>query len=1312
MTTQTEVLTNGEKHEEKATDRDLQRQALRGLVILSEQCAADEADIEKRHDTGFANEAQAYERATWAADQNAKGVEESIKQKYEERLGKIQAQFDSDTAAIREAHEKGKRKVQVEFTPQEQEIKKKYDEALWLADAELEARQNQIRLEQKKANEDLKTHGEEIDDLEGRAISLLKTYRHKPTDQDMSQMATAEGEKPEPGNYPAKRDAALAELSRLQSLFAPQLMVGARPFMIALVLLAIAGGAAWFKNMDKAFDFNDYIVPCGAALGIAVVLAVIFMMVGKSAVRKTWTRTKKHLDESRKASRVDHENTLKELEARTEAAKQKRATEAAALKEKYSPRLSAVQEKKKAALGANEVQTTARMKTYEEKRQGLVKETEAWQVRHQEELKVKLAKQLENLRIKHEAKMKEIEDRYQQEKADLEKRWKDGLVEVSKPMQESDHEGLKRTVYDWEGTNWEKWAPPKSFTTLVRFGELQVDLKTITDQYPRHLALPEAFAVPANLAFPRQSSLLIHADREGRGEAVAALQMVMSRLLTSLPPGRVKFTIIDPVGLGQSFAGFMHLADHDESLVGGRIWTEREQIDQRLLNLTEHMETVIQKYLRNEYETIDEYNAQAGELAEPYRYLVIADFPVGFEGDSFRRLASIATSGARCGVYTLMIRDTRIPMPQGSHFDDLEAHSVNLVRIDGKYVWKDEVFKQFPLKLDVPPSEDTLTDMMDVVGREARHAARVEVPFWQIAPKEEKDFWTKSAKSLLSVPVGRLGATKVQSLAMGKGVAQHALVAGKTGSGKSTLLHAIVTNIAMWYRPDEVELYLIDFKKGVEFKTYASNELPHARAIAVESDREFGLSVLQRLDMELTRRGEIFRKLGVQDLASYRDTPGTGPMPRTLLIIDEFQEFFSEDDKLAQDSALLIDRLVRQGRAFGVHVFLGSQTIGGSGGLSRATLGQMAIRIALQTSEADSQLILGDGNSAARLLTRPGEAIYNDAGGLVEANSPFQVAWLPDEQRDEFLTKVLDKTKRENAFYGEPAVVFEGNAPADITKNRALIKLLEQGGAKQTPTAPLAWMGEPVAIKDPTGIPMRRQSGSNVLIVGQADELAQAIMVSGMVALAAQHPKGTAIFYVLDGTPADAPFVGTFDKIREILPHEVKMVDFRAVPEAINELAEEQTRRQGSENLPEAPEIYVFIYGLQRYRPLRKTEETFGGFGSSGDEEKKTPPDKQFADLLREGPPLGIHTITWCDTPASLERTLDRGSMREFDNRLLFQMSANDSSNLIDSPAGNKLGMFRALAYSEEQGVFEKFRPYGMVDKNWLDYLRSKFVKS
>src|SRR5438132_6344131 len=108
------------------------------------------------------------------------------------------------------------------------------------------------------------------------------------------------------------------------------------------------------------------------------------------------------------------------------------------------------------------------------------------------------------------------------------------------------------------------------------------------------------------------------------------------------------------------------------------------------------------------------------------------------------------------------------------------------------------------------------------------------------------------------------------------------------------------------------------------------------------------------------------------------------------------------------------------------------------------------------------------------------------------------------------------------------------------------------------------------------------------------------------------------------------------------------------------------------------------------------------------DEERKPQPDKQFAELLREGPPLGIHVITWCDTPSAVERTLERASMREFDHRVLFQMSANDSSNLIDSPAANKLGNNRALAYSEEQGVMEKFRPYAMPSAQWLEAVRQR----
>src|SRR5205085_4514885 len=131
--------------------------------------------------------------------------------------------------------------------------------------------------------------------------------------------------------------------------------------------------------------------------------------------------------------------------------------------------------------------------------------------------------------------------------------------------------------------------------------------------------MPGEFLLPACLPFPACGSMLIKAADAGRAEAVQVLQTVMLRYLTALPPGKVRFTIIDPVGLGENFAAFMHLADHDEALVSSRIWTEPAHIEKQLTDLTVHMENVIQKYLRSQFQSIEDYNAQAGEVAEPYR---------------------------------------------------------------------------------------------------------------------------------------------------------------------------------------------------------------------------------------------------------------------------------------------------------------------------------------------------------------------------------------------------------------------------------------------------------------------------------------------------------------------------------------------------------------------------------------------------------------------------------------------------------------------------------------------------------------------
>ncbi|MCG8450225.1 MAG: ATP-binding protein, partial [Pirellulales bacterium] len=557
----------------------------------------------------------------------------------------------------------------------------------------------------------------------------------------------------------------------------------------------------------------------------------------------------------------------------------------------------------------------------------------------------------------------------------------------------------------------------------------------------------------------------------------------------------------------------------------------------------------------------------------------------------------------------------------------------------------------------------------------------------------------------------------------------------KTGSGKSTLLHALITNLALHYSPSEVEFYLVDFKKGVEFKAYATGLLPHARVIAIESEREFGVSVLERLDEELRQRGELFRKLGIQDLAAYRErraeVGGQGaevegregesltsdprplnsdlsnPLPRVLLIIDEFQELFVTDDKLAQDAALLLDRLVRQGRAFGIHVLLGSQTLAGAYSLARSTIGQMAVRIALECSEADSHLILSDENTAARLLSRPGEAIYNDQNGLLEGNSPFQVVWLPDSQRQCYLAEILEmqRASREDAA---PAIVFEGNVPANPRDNKALAEIIASGEKKEV-AEPTVWLGSAVRIEPPTQLTLRRQGGNHLLVLGQEQRLALGILGTSLVALAAQQDNPETCFTVLDGSRPESTEQGAWSEIAGALPGKVERVEPRGADSVIRALAEEVSRR--SENAEVShPGHFLIVHDLAQFRQLRLTEDdfSFSSFSAGGANGKSMPPDKQFRNLLREGPSVGVHMLMWCDSYNSLTRFLDRLTLREVDYRVALQMSAGDSTSFIDSPAAGRLGEHRAILYRDDLGTQVKFRPYGRPTAEWLAWVAGK----
>ena len=1215
------------------------------------------------------------------AEQKALAEQEALKKEYEAERARIQIQFTADQEAAQHA----------------------LQDAHWEAMEASDAARGGLNLPLKELLAGLEQRWQQLEEILQQASALMQRRGHWESVPPPTATAVVLE------NHPGRRfchalEQAQGQYKILHGQFLPKLFLGLRPLAMFFALWAVAA-VVTLSLMDWK-DWRWAPLSCLAAAMVGGVVGIIVYSIAKRrsidaflTLRQTFLQTG-----------LGHASILETAKAEcqkldaTILARHKAQTQTA--DQNYAAAITRSEQRRRKSLQDLEASVTCRSEELADWQQRTVREVEDKyppKLRHLEE---QFVAESERLRAEHTRQVEESQRRLENQWTAMAGRWQQGYADLDAEARQL-VAAAKEQFPDWNSDDWSRWTPAVEMPSSIAIANSTIDLAQIARGVPNDPRLrpqDSALTLPLLLPFPRRSLLLLKASGAGRAQSIDLMQSAMLRMLTALPPGKVRFTIIDPVGLGDNFSAFMHLVDFDEQLVSSRIWTDAAHIEQRLADLTKHMENVIQVYLRQEFHSIEEYNASAGEMAEPCRVLVIANFPANFSEAATQRLKSIVASGARCGVFVMMSVDANTPLPRHVQLADFESEALSLRWTDERFVWDHADVGALPVHFPAPPSADRFKDIVRTVGSAAKDSGRVEVPFSYIIP-EPSQWWTSDSRAGIEVPLGRAGAMKLQSLDLGRGTSQHVLISGKTGSGKSTLLHVLITNLALRYSPNEVELYLVDFKKGVEFKAYARSNLPHARVIAIESEREFGLSVLQRLDAELRDRGDLFRRRGLQDLKSYRNAEPTARLPRILLIIDEFQELFVEDDRIAQESALLLDRLVRQGRAFGIHVLLGSQTLGGAYTLARSTIGQMAVRIALQCSEADAHLILSEDNTAARLLTRPGEAIYNDANGLYEGNHPFQIVWLSDSDRDNYLHEIEDLTRQRQLRSPLP-IVFEGNVLADLKDNPVLQATIDSADWPAPSPATPAWLGAAVAIKDPTAAVFARQNGSNLLVVGHREEAALGVLSASLVSLMAQHRPEDAKFIVLDGMRADAPEVGLWKRLADTARQPFSIAGVRDVTAAIEEVTAELLLREqgGQENV--AP-FYLIVYNLARFRELRK-EDDFGF--SMGSDDQSVSPAKQFSRILREGPPHGIHTLVWCDTYSNVARMLDRQSLQDFEMRVLFQMNANDSSSLMDSPEATRLGVHRAILYDEGQGIAEKFRPYGLPSRDYLAWFAERLA--
>ncbi|MFI6828096.1 FtsK/SpoIIIE domain-containing protein [Kribbella sp. NPDC050241] len=313
----------------------------------------------------------------------------------------------------------------------------------------------------------------------------------------------------------------------------------------------------------------------------------------------------------------------------------------------------------------------------------------------------------------------------------------------------------------------------------------------------------------------------------------------------------------------------------------------------------------------------------------------------------------------------------------------------------------------------------------------------------------------------------------------------HGLVAGTTGSGKSELLQTIIASLAVGNRPDEFTFVLVDYKGGAAFKD--CKLLPHTVGMVTDLDGHLTTRALESLGAELRRREHQLADADAKDIDDYlaAKEDGDAPMPRLLLVIDEFAAMVQELPDFVDG---LVD-IARRGRSLGVHLILATQRP--SGVVSAEIKSNTNLRIALRvTDQQDSSDVIDASDAAHISKSTPGRALARLGHSSLIPFQSARVGGRPRgvQVRSDVAVRPFDA---DSAARNQAVQVVEDEdditTPTDLT---SLVRAIDAATAQMAiPPIPSPWLPalEEQLTLDDLSLPERKTGVVPPLPIGLAD---------------------------------------------------------------------------------------------------------------------------------------------------------------------------------------------------------------------------------
>ncbi|MGL2686068.1 DNA translocase FtsK [Helicobacter pylori] len=497
------------------------------------------------------------------------------------------------------------------------------------------------------------------------------------------------------------------------------------------------------------------------------------------------------------------------------------------------------------------------------------------------------------------------------------------------------------------------------------------------------------FLLPKVYPFPPKSLYIEH-EKDGQ-----FLREMLMRLLSSAPLVQLEVVLVDALSLGGIFNLARRLLDKNNDFIyQRRILTESKEIEEALKHLYEYLKVNLQEKLAG-FRDFAHYNEEAKDRL-PLKALFLSGVDA-LSQNALYYLEKIMRFGSKNGVLSFVNLESEKNNQSAEHLKKHAEFFRDTTSFERLKYLNVEVINDQGIK------SQHMQDFADKI--KAYYKQKKEVKRELKDLQKDKEFWTKSSQYEVSVPVGWDINHKEVCFEIGN-EQNHTLICDHSGSGKSNFLHVLIQNLAFYYDPDEVQLFLLDYKEGVEFNAYVADPpLEHARLVSVASSISYGITFLKWLCDEMEIRSELFKQFKVKDLSDYRKHD---EMPRLIVVIDEFQVFFS-DNKSTKAVEGHLNTLLKKGRSYGVHLVLATQTMRGTD-INPSFKAQIANRIALPMDAEDSSSVLGD--DAACELVRP-EGIFNNNGGNRKYHTKMSIPKAPDDFKS-FLTKIHAEFNQRN----------------------------------------------------------------------------------------------------------------------------------------------------------------------------------------------------------------------------------------------------------------------------------------------------------